>query len=93
MRLRLESTLLLPNILSDRIPQQLNRFQQKTFVFRFRLARLWRALISSIYIYIYILEWTRNKIVAEFCWTCGLMDLSCMFRHQVRATIFVELVD
>ena len=46
-----------------------------------------------IYIYIYILEWTRNKIVAEFCWTCGLMDLSCMFRHQVRATIFVELVD
>ena len=28
--------------------------QQKAFVFRFRLARLWRALISSIYIYIYI---------------------------------------
>ena len=28
--------------------------QQKAFVFRFRLARLWRALISSIYIYISI---------------------------------------
>ena len=27
--------------------------QQKTVAFRFRLARLWRALISSIYIYIY----------------------------------------
>ena len=48
---------------------------------------------ASPRIYRDILEWTRNKIVAEFCWTCGLMDLSCMFRHQVRATIFVELVD
>ena len=28
--------------------------QQTTFVFRFRLARLWRALISSVYIYIYM---------------------------------------
>ena len=25
--------------------------QQKTLIFRFRLGRLWRALISSIYIY------------------------------------------
>ena len=46
MRLRLESALFLPSILSDRFPQLV--------VFRFRLARLWRALISSIYIYISI---------------------------------------
>ena len=54
MRLRLESALFLPSILSDRFPQQLNISQHKTFVFRFCLARLWRALISSTYIYIYI---------------------------------------
>ena len=49
---RLRCALFLPCIISDRFSQQVNnRSQQKTFVFRFRLARLWRALISSIYIF------------------------------------------
>ena len=39
--------------------------QQKAFVFRFRLARLWRALISSIYIYIILLFFNSQFLQLE----------------------------
>ena len=67
--LRFESTLLLPSILIKR--SLFTSTQQKTFVFRFRLARLWRALISSIYIYIcniYLLYWRSAGAESEGTW-------------------------